>query len=68
MDISIGTSDDINNVRSFIDSEWKKNHILARDENFFRYEYVYNNQLNFPMTKTFTESSLFIPLSIPFSQ
>lgn len=51
MNISIGTSDDINNVRSFIDSQWKKDHILARDDNFFRYEYMYNDQLNFLIAK-----------------
>lgn len=52
MDISIASKNDINDIQSFINVEWKKNHILARDESFFKYEYLYNNQVNFLLAKS----------------
>ena len=51
MNISIATIDDINDIQSFINNEWKENHILARDEFFFKDEYLYNNQVNFLIAK-----------------
>ena len=52
MNISIATINDISDIQSFINTEWKKNHILARDESFFKYEYLYNNQVNFLIAKS----------------
>ena len=51
MNISIATKHDIGGIQSFINSEWKENHILARDVLFFKYEYVYANKLNFIVAK-----------------
>ena len=51
MKISIATIDDISDIQSFINTEWKENHILARDESFFKYEYVYNKHVNFLIAK-----------------
>ena len=48
MKISRATTDDISGIVSFIDKEWKENHILVRDEKLFQYEYQYNNnKINF---------------------
>ena len=35
--IRFAKPEDIPNIMKFIDEHWKKNHILARDENFFKY-------------------------------
>ena len=36
---------------SFIDTEWKKDHILARDRAFFEYMYVLGEQVNFVISR-----------------
>ena len=67
MDISVGTFNDIEDIRSFIDNEWKKNHILSRDDEFFRFEYLYEKQVNFFLLKENDEIKGligFIPTSI----
>ncbi len=51
MRISLATVDDINNIQSFINSEWKKNHILSQNLSFFKYEYLYDNKVNFLLAK-----------------
>lgn len=38
---------DIPNIMKFIDTYWKKNHILAADRDFFEYEYYVNGDVNF---------------------
>ncbi len=40
-------SDDIFSIMSFINTEWKKNHILARDKTFFLYEHGNQDKINF---------------------
>lgn len=52
MIIKISEKSDINDIQSFINTEWKKNHLLARDESFFKYEYLYNNEVNFLIAKS----------------
>ncbi len=37
---------DIANIMQFIDENWKKGHILARDREFFEWQFVENNQVN----------------------
>ena len=45
--IRIAKSDDINQIMKFINDNWKENHILARDKNFFIYEHQDNNTINY---------------------
>ena len=52
MIIKIAEKSDINDIQTFINTEWKKNHLLARDESFFKYEYLYNNKVNFLIAKS----------------
>jgi len=42
--------DDIDALMEFIDKEWRKNHILARDKDFFRYMYVLNGNVHFAIS------------------
>jgi hypothetical protein len=51
MSISLASINDISEIMSFINSEWKEGHILARDPNFFRYEHQSGNQVNFVISK-----------------
>jgi len=39
--------DDIDSIMKFIDREWRKNHILARDPSFFEYMYVLDGNVHF---------------------
>lgn len=39
--------EDVPNIMKFIDEHWKKNHILARDENFFKYFCQDEDNVNF---------------------
>ena len=45
--IRFATPNDAPKIMKFIDDYWKKNHILARDEKFFRYFYQDGENLNF---------------------
>lgn len=38
---------DIQAIMSFINTEWKEQHILARDQSFFEYEHLYDDKVNF---------------------
>lgn len=38
--IRYATKEDIPNIKRFIDESWKKNHILAREEGFFEWQYT----------------------------
>ena len=49
MSISIASISEITNIMSYINSEWKEGHILARDKDFFKYEHGNKNQINFVM-------------------
>jgi hypothetical protein len=51
MSISIASVSEITDIMSYINSEWKEGHILARDENFFKYEHFNKNQINFVISK-----------------
>jgi hypothetical protein len=51
MNISLASLNDVADIMSFINSEWKEGHILARDEVFFRYEHQIKNQINFVISK-----------------
>ena len=50
--ISFAMLSDANEIMEFIDREWKKNHILATNKDFFLYEYASNNKLNFVVSKS----------------
>lgn len=39
--------EDVSKIMRFIDCYWKENHILARDRDFFEWQYVRENQVNF---------------------
>ena len=49
--IQFAKKSDIEDIMSFIDTEWKKNHILARDRAFFEYMYVLGEQVNFVISR-----------------
>jgi hypothetical protein len=51
MNISLASLNDVADIMSFINSEWKEGHILARDEVFFRYEHQIKDQINFVISK-----------------
>lgn len=51
MNIFLATVNDIADIMSFINSEWKENHILAKDESFFRYEHQNHDNVNFIISK-----------------
>ena len=51
MSISLASCIDSIEIRSFINSEWKERHILARDQNFFIYEHHNKDQINFVISK-----------------
>lgn len=50
-DIRLARYDEIDEIMSFIDTYWKKDHILARDRKFFEYEMVVDGQVNFIIAK-----------------
>lgn len=45
-EIRLGRADDIENIMKFIDENWKKGHILARDRKLFEYEFSDGEQVN----------------------
>jgi len=51
MNISLASINDITDIMSFINTEWKENHILARDYKFFLYEHQNNDLVNFVISK-----------------
>tara|TARA_B100001093_G_scaffold520294_1_gene614386 strand:- start:7973 stop:9001 length:1029 start_codon:yes stop_codon:yes gene_type:complete len=55
MIIKIAEKSEIDDIQSFINSEWKEGHILARDKSFFKYEYLFNDKINFIISKTENE-------------
>ncbi len=46
-DIRLAHYDEIDEIMSFIDQYWKKDHILARNREYFEYEMVVDGQVNF---------------------
>jgi hypothetical protein len=55
MIIKIAEKSDIDDIQYFINSDWKENHILARDKSFFKYEYLFNDKINFIIAKSENE-------------
>jgi len=49
--ISIARIEDTDELMQFIDNEWKKNHILGIDKDYFLYEYGNKKLLNFVISK-----------------
>lgn len=49
--ICFAEMDDIDEIMSFIDKEWRKDHILARDRAFFEYMYVLDDRVCFVVSK-----------------
>jgi hypothetical protein len=47
--IRLAEQADVEPIRRFIDAHWKKGHILARDAEFFAYEHVLGNRVNFAL-------------------
>jgi len=45
--IRLANISDIDNIMKFINDNWKENHILARDRDFFIYEHQDNNTINY---------------------
>ena len=46
-EIRLANVNDINKIMRFINDNWKENHILSRDKDFFIYEHQGNNTINF---------------------
>ena len=49
--ICFGKLSDTDEIMDFIDREWKKNHILSKNKDFFLYEYADEDALNFVVSK-----------------
>jgi uncharacterized protein (UPF0179 family) len=56
--ISLAKYDDINEIMRFIDKEWRKDHILARDREFFEYMYVIDNEVCFVISRDDKEGTI----------
>ena len=50
-DIRLARYEEISDLMEFIDEYWKKDHILAKDRDFFMYEMVIDEQVNFLIAK-----------------
>lgn len=46
-EIRLANQNDIDSIMEFIDKHWKKNHILSKDKELFKYEYLDDNCVNF---------------------
>lgn len=46
-DIRLATKEDIPMIMNFIDSHWKKGHIMGNNRAFFEYEFVHGNDVDF---------------------
>jgi hypothetical protein len=51
MSISLASVNDVPEIMSFINSEWKEGHIMAKDQDFFLYEHQNRDQVNFVISK-----------------
>jgi hypothetical protein len=49
--ISLASLSDIDDIMSFINSNFKENHILSRNKSFFEYEHRHKNNINFIIAK-----------------
>lgn len=50
-EIRLANYNEIDDIMKFIDTYWKKGHILGINRSFFEYEMVVNNQVNFLIAK-----------------
>lgn len=57
-EIRMAMDRDIDMIMGFIDTYWKKGHILATDRNFFEYEFREGNQVNMVLSIDRTTASL----------
>ncbi len=46
-DIRLAEIDDIDSIMMFIDTYWKKNHIMAKNREYFEYQHVFNSVVTF---------------------
>ena len=46
-EVRLANVNDINKIMRFINDNWKENHILSRDRDFFIYEHQDNNTINY---------------------
>lgn len=49
--ISFAKIEEIDEIMSFIDKEWRKDHILARDKSFFQWMYVKGEKVHFVVSR-----------------
>ena len=42
-EIRLANQNDIDSIMEFIDKHWKKDHILSKDKELFKYEYLDDN-------------------------
>ena len=49
--ISFAKKDDIDEIMEFIDREWRKGHILARNKSFFEWMYSNGDTVNFVISR-----------------
>ena len=49
--ISQAKIEDRENIMQFIDEFWRPNHILAKDKDFFNYEHLNGDSINFFLAK-----------------
>lgn len=57
-EIRLAKYEEIPEVMDFIDQNWKKGHILAKNRSFFEYEMVVDGNVNFLIAKTWKDGSI----------
>lgn len=65
--IRFAQESDIPQIMRFIDENWRKNHILARDRRLFEWQYINNNKLNMVIGEDECHSLQAILGFIPYS-
>lgn len=68
MIIRRATIQDVSKIMKFIDVNWKQNYILGQDEDFFRWQFVEDDNVNFIIAEDEEEGELYgIQGYIPYS-
>ena len=57
-DIRLARYDEIDEIMKFIDIHWRKGHIMASNRNFFEYEFVHDNIVQFVIAKDKTDGKI----------
>ena len=57
-DIRFARYDEIDEIMAFIKEHWKKDHILGNNREFFEYEHVIDNRVNFIIAKKWDTSKI----------